>query len=253
MEKDMDDFDERDDEDEDEEIVLERICQNCSYFFSNSAEDYEQGVCIREEAFLPYIDEIIQKNDFSCCLDLYHEKCMPADRPACDEYDEIEILSEEEWEAEVHREKMRTADVSEFAEKISDADPEIRLKASDILSYCACYGNEDARRALVDSYNALGPAETIDEVNIRIKLINDLRFLPYSSDIVEALLQEFYRTPSNNTTRKLHRKVLKFLDYYPYEMIKEPLEELLRKKKLGPRMREHVLDLLIKETDFFLF
>jgi hypothetical protein len=54
---------------------LDRICCNCSNFFTDVNDlDGKFGVCIKDEAFEEYFDEIFENGDFSVCIDLYKEK-----------------------------------------------------------------------------------------------------------------------------------------------------------------------------------
>ena len=51
------------------------ICQNCNYFYSD-LRDSESGlgVCLKDEAFAPFIDDIMVSSSLACCNDLYLEK-----------------------------------------------------------------------------------------------------------------------------------------------------------------------------------
>ena len=42
----------------DDELEVERICQNCGSFFQDD-DDYDFGICMMDEEFEPYADEII--------------------------------------------------------------------------------------------------------------------------------------------------------------------------------------------------
>lgn len=80
--------------------TLERICYNCSSFFTDINDlEGDFGVCIQDEAFDAYQDEILENNlDFSICMDLYKEKRFDGNRDVCSDYDEIEIIEDEESE-----------------------------------------------------------------------------------------------------------------------------------------------------------
>jgi hypothetical protein len=48
---------------------LERICCNCSNFSTDVNDlDGNFGVCIKDEAFEEYMDEIFENSDFSVCI-----------------------------------------------------------------------------------------------------------------------------------------------------------------------------------------
>jgi hypothetical protein len=47
-------------------MELDRICQNCSSFFQDS-RDTDLGICLNDEVFEPFLDEIMENADFSNC------------------------------------------------------------------------------------------------------------------------------------------------------------------------------------------
>lgn len=46
----------------------------------------------------------------------------------------------------------------------------------------------------------------------------------------------------NNTTRKLYTEILKRLSRCPYEMVQEPLLELLSKRKYSFKIKNRIMD-----------
>jgi hypothetical protein len=54
-------------------MELDRICQNCSSFFQDS-RDTDLGICLNDEVFEPFLDEIMENADFSNCYDIYLKK-----------------------------------------------------------------------------------------------------------------------------------------------------------------------------------
>jgi len=75
-----------------EKEKLERICFNCNYFFSSRSDFSEYGICLEDKEFEPYIDELLENLNYSCCEELLREKEFPADREACLLYEEVEII-----------------------------------------------------------------------------------------------------------------------------------------------------------------
>ena len=79
--------------------VLEKICFNCSYFLTDMNDlENNLGVCLKDEAFDEYIEKIYENSDFSSCMDLYKKKRFNGERDVCADYDEIEIIEDEEPE-----------------------------------------------------------------------------------------------------------------------------------------------------------
>ena len=71
---------------------LERICFNCNYFFPSRAEATEFGICLEDKDFEPYIDELLENLNYSCCQELIQEKEFPGDKDACNQFEEAEII-----------------------------------------------------------------------------------------------------------------------------------------------------------------
>lgn len=69
----------------------ERICYFCNYFLSDIS-DFETGlgVCLRNEKFDPYIEEIFEESSFECCFDLYLEKRIDGNS-TCPNFEKAEI------------------------------------------------------------------------------------------------------------------------------------------------------------------
>ena len=71
---------------------LENICANCHAFRSVSyAQDDEKGICLLDPAFDPYLDEIIDQDNFAGCRQLVQEKMFSGEQEACSLYDEIDF------------------------------------------------------------------------------------------------------------------------------------------------------------------
>jgi uncharacterized protein YchJ len=71
---------------------LERVCFNCNYFFSSRAEASEYGICLEDQDFEPFIDELLENLNYSCCQELIEAKEFPGDSDACDKYEEAEMI-----------------------------------------------------------------------------------------------------------------------------------------------------------------
>lgn len=56
---------------------------------------------------------------------------------------------------------------------------------------------------------SLGPAETLENVHLRIKMLGFIQYGKESEPkMAEAYVNELFRTPSNNVTRKLYSLIL---------------------------------------------
>ena len=71
---------------------LERICGNCNSFFPDTFAPTENGICLADEAFEPYLDDLLDYGDFSGCQLLIEVKKFHQGREVCSLYDEVEMV-----------------------------------------------------------------------------------------------------------------------------------------------------------------
>ena len=93
-------------------------------------------------------------------------------------------------------------------------------------------------------YTDMGPAETLDDVHLRIRIIKLLSSVNTGRYFVEAYINELARTPSNNTTRQLYTAIIEALNEYPLEIIEEPILELLGKRKYGIKIKDRIMGII---------
>jgi len=222
-----------------------RICQNCSSFFHDS-RDTDLGICLNDEVFEPFLDEIIENADFSNCYDLCLKKRFDGRKEACDQYEEpeiIEIHDDEDFNAYILHEKLKHQNVDEIIKYFNSSDKEIVKKAISAISTYVFIGNRGAYEGLINYYMGLGPAESLEDVYIRIKIVDILSTKESERDTVEAYVNELTRTPSNNTTRQLYSLVLKRLSMCPVEIVRELLLELLDKRQYSYKTRKRIMEI----------
>jgi len=51
------------------------------------------------------------------------------------------------------------------------------------------------------------------------------------------LVDAMYRTPSNTTTRQSLSDILKFMENLPFELVCDPIEEMLEDKRFSYRLK----------------
>jgi len=243
---------------------LERICYNCSSFFTD-VNDFESslGVCINDEAFEEYLDEILENSDFSVCIDLYKEKRFDGERDVCADYDEIEIIEDEESENECQMteeeldrryEIYRTQDVDDIAKYLSSEEEELKNKAISALFYLMNFNNQNAFDILLNYYKNLPAVESIDDVHFRLKILERFYHFNYinpGNDLIEMLVGELYKMPSNNTTRQLFSSILEFLSSSSCEFdnVIDKLSWLLDNRKFSPKMEQNILSVIHKHEN----
>jgi hypothetical protein len=239
-------------------MELDKICQNCGSFFQDSKDYYtDLGVCLNDDAFEPFLDEIMENADFSDCYEMYLKKRFDGGREACDQYEEpeiIEIPDGEDINAYLYIEHMKYQNVDEIIKYFYDANNKIVNKAISTISIYVSIGNESAYEGLINYYMGLGPAESLDDVYLRIKIIDIFSSKESEKNTIDAYVNELARTPSNNTTRKLYTEILKRLSRCPSKMVQEPLLELLGKKKYSYKIKNRILEVArARETDEYWY
>ncbi len=244
--------------------ILDRICFNCSNFFTDVNDlGSDLGVCIQDEAFEEYLDEILENSDFSLCIDLYKEKRFDGNRDVCSDYVEIEFIEDEETEngnqmteeeADRRVESLRTQDVSSIAELLYSGEKE-KNKAISALFYYMNFNNKNAFDIMINYYKNLPPVESIDEVHFRLKILDRFYYFNInkncSNDLIEMLVDELYKMQSNNTTRQLFSSILEFLSgsRCEYDIVIDKLSSLLNSKKFSPKMEQNILSVIRKHEN----
>ncbi|MCR3921397.1 MAG: hypothetical protein NUK65_02635 [Firmicutes bacterium] len=224
---------------------LERVCLNCSQFFVADG-GMEEGVCLRDEVFAPYIDILFEDGNFTCCLALYGEKKFDGTEQVCADFDEIEFIDDDELETISEDEIItlyKTRNMDSLIKQLYDSDWAQLKKVVSSLDTHIRFGNENAYRGLLDYYNGLPAAESLDDVHHRVQIVNVLASF-VTHDIVQALVTELEKSPSNNVTRQLYTTILNALGRYPHELVYEPVWGLLKRKKFATKIEKRICAIL---------
>lgn len=243
---------------------LERICYNCSSFFMD-VNDFGsgKGVCINDEAFQEYLDEILENSDFSVCMSLYKEKRFNGERDVCADYNEVEIIEVEEaengnlmTEEELNRqyEIYQTQDVDGITKSLCSEEEKEKNKAISALLYLINFNNKNAFNAMLNYYNNLPPAESIDAVHHRLDILKRFYHFYYNNrgnELIDMLVDQLYKMHSNNTTRQLFSSILKFLSGSACEsdIVIDKLSWLLNNKKFSTRMEQNIYAVIQKHEN----
>ena len=222
----------------------ERICLNCGSFFQDP-DDMNLGVCLNDEAFEPFLDEILDHEDFSSCYEIYLQKRENGEKEACEQFNEPEIIEVPDGMdimEYLRIEQMKYQNVDEIIKYLYDADNRVVRKAISVISRYVYMGNESAYKVLLKYYMGLGPAETLEDVYTRKEVVEILSSRKSEESTIKAYVNELARTPSNNTTRQLYTEILCQLSRCPHEMIQEPLLELLRITNYSYRIRNRIME-----------
>jgi len=149
---------------------------------------------------------------------------------------------------------MKHQNVDEIIKYFYDANNKIVNKAIVKIATYVHLGNESAYEGLVNYYMGLGPAESLEDVYMRIKIVDILSSKETEKNTIDAYVNELARTPSNNTTRQLYTEILKRLSRCPSEMVHEPLLELLGKRKYSYKIKNRIMEVArVRETDGYWY
>lgn len=250
---------------------LERICFNCNNFLplvmGNASES---GICLNDNAFEPYIDELIEKENFDCCQDLIKKKKFSGEKSACSDFSDMEIIeiddeseigkriksfvSEDKidtkslqndlLEFQLNKIDFKNIPIEKYVGKLKSSNPEERDYAISNLSALISFDNEQAFQELFNFFRNQPPPCKLEDVHFKIKLLNKIWRSDRKEIFLDILINEFDNTPSNNTTRQWISEILKYLSCFPYEHIKQPLERILDDKKISYRLKEKIKNIL---------
>lgn len=239
-------------------MEFDKICQNCSSFIQEGKDlSADLGVCVMDEAFEPFLDVIFEDADFSNCYEVYLKKRYNGGRKACDQYEEpefIEIPDGEDINAYIDIEHVKRQNLDEIIKYFYDSNSNIVNNVIAAISSYVRMGNESAYEGLINYYMRLGPAESLDDVHLRIEIVDILSSKRSENRTIEAYINELARTSSNNTTRQLYTKILEQLSRCPLEMVTEPLLELLGKKKYSYKIKNRIMEVAtVRETNEYWY
>lgn len=243
-------------------------------------EDDEFGICLNDEEFAPFIEELLENSNYGCCQELIKYRKFRGEREACSDFSiseieegiEIDENSEfgrelitsirsgqfnmESLEELLLKEQIRNIDfknltVEKYSQRLKDSNPEVRNSAISTLGALIVYGNKAAFQELFVFLQQLPPPKTIEEVHFKKTLLLQLDYPPFKTQIVPALLDELNTVSSNNTTRQWITTILEFLERNLDNSICERLENMLSDKRFTYRIKAKIRYILHKNDNLF--
>lgn len=248
-----------------------QICFNCSYYFPATVDEpTEFGVCLNDEEFEPFVEEILEESNFTRCLDLVEAKKFPGDREACQDFEEAEFFEIDDntplgrrirelyesgelnldtfkqalLEEELRRIDWKAVPVDGYLQALKSQEEGLRDKAIDGLGTLVALGNEAALQGLSEFLKALPVARDIEQVHLKKRVLRHLARSEARGSLVPYLVHELSRTPSNNTTRQWISEILRFLERSPWEDVHKALERALARERFSPRVRQRIREIL---------
>jgi len=250
---------------------VERICFNCNYFFPTNGQDLNEfGICLNDNEFEPYLDELIENLNYECCSDLINRKKFSGEQEACPNFDQIdfeeidddselgrklisciesgqfsyECLKEIIIEERIRNINLKTLPVEQYVKRLYSPNLSEKMSAIRTLGGLISLENKAAFDELFKYLKQLPPPKTIQDVHIRIEVLHHLNSFENRKFITNHLLGELYKTPSNNTTRQWISAIFDFIRKSSIEDIREPLEKMLKDKRFSYRLKKKIKDIL---------
>ena len=256
----------------------ERICFNCSYYFPASQGMTEYGICLEKDDFDPYFDEAGNLN-YASCQDLIEKKKLLGGNEACENFEEAEIIEidDESPLGELLKHTIETGEIDKdklmglmfeeqfdltalpvdpYVEMLKNGDEKKQKQVLYRLGTLVMHGNKGAFEALLDYLKALPPPEKIEEVHVKIGILDDLKSWATPDQrarLIPLLIEELYKVASNNTTRQWITKILQYLARAPEDEVRQPLETLLKERKFSFRTQQKIVAVLkqLGREDYF--
>jgi len=248
---------------------LEKICMNCqSYYPDRLDEPTEFGICLNDIDFDPYIDELLEKQNFNCCKELIARKKFDGNREACEDFEMIEIKEDPILEQELEKlakdgnvneetvkeiflmHSLRSQSVEEYAKKLESPGFNVRLKAIKTLAGLTSFKNKEASELLINFFRNIPPPKTLEEVHFKIEVFGFVNRREFQEKLIPVLIRDLYNTSSNNTTRQWITEI-RFFQICSIEDIREPLEKMLKEKRFSYRIKNKIKEILEEPASFW--
>ena len=249
-----------------EEII--QCCINCSQFFPVPLNELsEYGICLSDDIFEAYLEEIIENTPSERCLKLINQQKYHGDKDACDMFEEPEIIgaaenfsidelkriiisNEDDDNLDDGLIDLKKIPVDQYVSQLNSNDSTIRKKAIVNLSGLAAFKNEEAKKALLTYFRSMPPPNNLEAVHEKMDLFEKINPSGIYEEFVPLLIDELYQINSNNTTRQWISKIFKYLSHAPASLVQEPLEKMLKDKRFSYRLKQK-MKAILAEDDYF--
>ncbi len=136
--------------------------------------------------------------------------------------------------------------VEQYVKQLNNPNQEEKLAGISSLGCMIALGNTEAFEELFKYFKNLPPPKTIEEVYFKKKVLRQLECHNARTRIAPCLIDELYKTHSNNTTRQWISDIFKFLEYSPIVNMRESLEKMLRDKKFSYKFKQKIKNVLYR-------
>ena len=246
-------------------VLWEEICCNCNYFFPYLLHGpSEYGICLKDDEFEPYIEDLLEDEDYDCCIELIEEKKFDGNLNSCKEFEMAEIietdssmdefitmdLNDEKQLTEAINFTLKNRSVEDYREKLKSPDQETRLEAFESISVLVVHDNIEALKLLIESFKEIPPPASLEDVHFKLKVFRFIKWNKHVKDLIPILIRDLYETKSTNQTRQWISEIFRFLsDHLNEENVTEYLEGMLKEKRFSYRIKNKIKDILTGGTD----
>lgn len=253
---------------------LERICMNCNASFPSEPYGSDFAICLNDPEFEPYLDDLLENQDFSRCQELVRQKRFSWEQEACPDFDPVDIIDEdvpfspelssaigqlskdgeltaETLEQAILEDVVRNIDwanmpVEEYVERLNNAKTlKAREEAVRSLGGLVINENRAAFDALSGFLKDLPPPTTVEQTHFRIAILREIKHArEFEPDLAQLLVEDLFRTPSNNTTRSWYTAVFRFFESSSSDIAQKALLPMLDSPQFSYRIKKRVRGIL---------
>lgn len=258
---------------------FERLCCHCNFGFPSEADGSEFGICLHDQEFEPFLDDILERQDFGRCRQLVKNKRFDWDHEACTFFDPIEDLGIEcspelaatlgklaeqgELTAEaverrlledhVSRVNWQEMPVDSYVDQLNRAiTVEQRDPILQQLGGLVTHENRDAFDALCDILRKQELPATLPQSHLKCSLLGYLsRSKESRKELADVLVDDLLRTPSNPQTRCWYAGVFHFFEYTAPEFAEECLGRILGSPQFSYRIKRRVREIIRRSNEMW--
>jgi len=245
-------------------IIEEKVCINCNYFFPYFVNGpTEEGICLNDPEFEPYIDELLDKQNYNICLSLIEKKKFNGNDNTCEKFEMSVIIDEDEDEdedeteneaisAEVLVKLLKNKSIEEYRINLKNENKNKQIEALNSLYVLTVCGNKEAEKLMNKYFKSLPSPKSLEEVHHKVKVLRIISKNEINSGIVKALVKDLLETISNQTTRQWFTEVFRVLySNRNNEMVKQSLQKMPL-EKFSYRLQKKIKDILY-DNDYNYF
>ena len=258
---------------------LVRICTNCNYSFPSEPFASDFAICLNDPAFEPYLDDMLENQDFSRCKELIKQKRFSWEQEACPDFDPVEIPDEDDplspelgsaigqlaRDGELTAETLEQAIIDEMVNRIDWANLPVekhvdklyngktakaREEAVRNLGGLVCHENRAAFDALRGYLKDLPPPTTVEQTHFRVAILREISHTrEFRRELAQLLVEDLFQTPSNNTTRSWYSAVFRFFETSSADIAEKALSPMLHSPQFSYRIKNRVKGILSRVKD----